>query len=73
MKTQKELILKYLKSGKRMTGIEGLKYASTMKVSSRIGEMEKAGLFKGYKLMRDWYITRSGKKVRMYWLNKEGR
>ena len=41
--TQKEAIAEYLRGGGELTALDGLKYFGTMKLSTRIGELEREG------------------------------
>ena len=57
-------IIKYLERGKTLTGLEALQKFGTMKLSTRIGELESAG----YKIQREWFTTPSKKRVRLYYI-----
>lgn len=50
--TQKQAIAEYLLGGGELTALDGLKYFGTMKLSTRIGELEKEGFIPH--VHRDW-------------------
>jgi len=58
--TQKDAIAEFLLGGSQLTGLDGLNYFGTMKLSTRVGELEREGRIP--KVHRDW------KKVKTkYW------
>lgn len=60
--SQEKQILAWLQSGKSITPLEALSEFNCMRLQARIHEIEE----RGYKIIRDWFITPSGKKVRQY-------
>ena len=60
--SQKRQILAWLQSGKSITPLEALEEFNCMRLQARIHEIEE----KGFKIIRDWFVTPSGKKVRKY-------
>ena len=62
--SQSSEILKYLETGKTLTGLEALKLFGTMKLASRISEICASG----YEIKKDWFITNTKKRVRVYYI-----
>lgn len=60
--SQKRQILAWLQSGKSITPLEALTEFNCMRLQARIHEIEMTG----FKIIRDWFVTPSGKKVRKY-------
>lgn len=60
--SQERQILAWLQSGKSITPLEALAEFNCMRLQARIHEIEE----KGFKIIRDWFVTPSGKKVRQY-------
>lgn len=61
-KTQHTKILEYLNTGKRLTPLQAVRVAGTMKLATRIGELIR----EGYPIVKEWYRTPNGKKVMSY-------
>jgi len=61
---QKKLILEALKKGETLTGLKGLRIAGTMKLATRIGELERAG----HVINKGWTKTPKGVRVRTYYI-----
>ncbi len=59
--TQNTLILRALRKGRTLTPIDGLAIAGSLKLVSRICEIEKTGV----KIVRGWRKVKRG-KVRTY-------
>lgn len=66
--TQQTQILEALNNGARLTGLDGLRVAGTMKLSTRIGELIK----RGHPIKSDW-IERNGKRIKEYWIDEAER
>lgn len=66
-KTQHTKILEYLNTGKRLTPLQAVRVAGTMKLATRIGELIR----EGYPIIKEWYRTPNGKKVMSYRLAVE--
>lgn len=64
--TQQKAILKHLQEGYIMTPMDGWRVASTMKLSTRIGELIR----KGHPIVKGWLYVSDRKKVRTYKLAK---
>lgn len=62
--TQKKLILEALKKGETLTGLKALRIAGTMKLATRIGELERAG----HVINKGWTMTPKGVRVRTYYI-----
>ena len=62
--SQEKQILKYLKAGHRITGLQALAKFQCMRLSARIGDLEEAG----YEFERRMIRVPSGKHVMQYWL-----
>ena len=60
--SQEKQILAWLQSGKSITPLEALTEFNCMRLQARIHEIEE----KGFRIIRDWFVTPSGKKVRKY-------
>ena len=67
--TQHKRILEYLKTGKVLTPLQALGVAGTMKLATRIGELIR----EGYPIVKEWYVTPSGKRVMSYRMEVEER
>jgi hypothetical protein len=61
---QKYKLLKALLNGKKITGMDGLTLADSMKTSSRISELRAMG----WPITKEWIRVKSGKKVKQYYL-----
>lgn len=61
---QKKIILDLLKKGETLTGLKALRMAGTMKLSTRIGELERMG----HVINKDWTTLPTGKRVRIYYM-----
>lgn len=64
MTDQKTQILQALKNGETLTGLKALRIAGTMKLATRIGELERAG----HVINKGWTKTPKGVKVRTYYI-----
>jgi hypothetical protein len=64
MTDQKAMILDALKRGETLTGLKALRIAGTMKLATRIGELERAG----HVINKGWTKTPKGKRVRTYYI-----
>lgn len=62
---QNSLILNMLKKGP-VTPMDALKHAQCMRLGARIWDLRQMG----HQIDREWYETRSGKKVARYYLRK---
>ena len=62
--SQSAEILKYLETGRTLTGLEALKLFGTMKLTSRISEICASG----YEIKKDWFVTNTKKRVRLYYI-----
>jgi len=62
--SQSAEIIKYLETGKTLTGLEALKLFGTMKLASRISEICACG----YDIKKDWFVTDTKKRVRLYYI-----
>jgi hypothetical protein len=60
---QHERILKYLRSGKRLTLINCYKEVGVMALSQRIGELVR----EGYPIIRTYTYTLGGSRIGMYY------
>lgn len=60
--SQEKQILAWIQSGKSITPLEALTEFNCMRLQARIHEIEQ----KGFRIIRDWFTTPSGKKVRQY-------
>jgi hypothetical protein len=61
---QKKTILDLLKKGETLTGLKALRLAGTMKLSTRIGELER----QGHVIHKGWTKTPKGMKIRTYYM-----
>lgn len=68
--TQRSMIVKALKSGRTLTWLDAVKEFGCSKLSTRIGEIEKAGIIQ---IDRGWKTLENGKTVRTYWLKRQKR
>ena len=66
--SQNASILAALKQGP-LTPMDALKHAQCMRLGARIFELRQMG----HPITREWYETRSGKRVARYWLQTEPR
>jgi hypothetical protein len=64
-RTQKALLIDHLATGKKITALDALRIAGTMKASSRMGELER----EGHDIQRAW-VEKGGKRMRLYWLGR---
>lgn len=64
MKSQNNLILKHLQSGKSITPIEALVLYGSLRLSGRIYELKE----KGHKIKTEMIETETGKRVAKYTL-----
>jgi hypothetical protein len=65
--TQRSMILKALKAGRTITWLDAVNEFGCSKLSTRIGEMERAGMAK---VKRGWLTTDTGKTVRTYKIDR---
>lgn len=65
--TQRSMILKALKAGRTLTWLDAVNDFGCSKLSTRIGEMVKAGMVK---VKRGWMTTNTGKTVRTYKIDR---
>lgn len=61
---QKKIILDLLKKGEVLTGLKALRMAGTMKLATRIGELERMG----HVIQKGWTTTPKGTKIRTYYM-----
>ena len=64
--TQHYDILRELRKGRVLTGIDGLSVAQSMKLSTRISELKKMG----HNILSEPTRTDTGKRISKYWLSK---
>ena len=64
IKDQKVAILDLLKKGEVLTGLKALRLVGTMKLATRIGELER----QGHVINKDWTKLPTGKRVRIYYM-----
>jgi hypothetical protein len=64
------MIVKALKSGRTLTWLDAVKEFGCSKLSTRICEIEKAGIIQ---IDRGWKTLENGKTVRTYWLKRQKR
>jgi hypothetical protein len=62
--SQKLKFLKALLNGRKITGMEGLTLADSMKTATRLSELRAMG----WPIQDEWIRVKSGKKVKRYWL-----
>ncbi len=63
--SQCELILRYLKKGRSITGLEALSKFKCIRLASRISEMIKSGISIQSRFIR----LPSGKRIKVYWID----
>lgn len=68
-KTEKQRILAWLKSGKRLTPILALRHFGCMSLSQRIGELIRDG----HDIVRDRREVKPGTRVGLYYMMKGGK
>lgn len=61
---QKKAILELLQKGEVLTGLKALRLAGTMKLATRIGELQR----QGHVINKDWTKLPTGKRVRIYYM-----
>ena len=66
-RTQNDIIISYLSTGRTITAIKALEIAGTMKLATRISEITK----KGYPIVKEWIVTPSNKRCMSYRFPKE--
>ncbi len=64
IKDQKMAIVNLLKKGEVLTGLKALRLVGTMKLATRIGELQR----QGYVIKKDWTKLPSGARVRTYYM-----
>ena len=64
--TQQAEILKYLRQGMKLTGLDALELCGTMKLATRIGELRGMG----HTIHSEMIETGSSKHVSIYWIKK---
>jgi hypothetical protein len=64
--TQKELVLNYLKSGRRLTVLKALNLFNCMSLSQRIGNLKS----EGYPVKGEMIRTKTGKYISEYHYQK---
>lgn len=62
---QQERILAHLARGRKLTALQALRIAGTMKLSTRVGELRK----RNHDIQSRW-IERGGKRFKQYFLTK---
>jgi hypothetical protein len=62
---QKDFILRYLKTGKKLTPLKALELFGCMSLSQRCGELKK----QGYEIRSKLIELPTGKRVGLYWLD----
>jgi len=67
MKSQKDNILRYLKKGYSITGLEALSLFGCMSLPKRICEIQNMG----YSIDKEFFTTYTGKRVRKYKLGEQ--
>ena len=63
--SQNEMILKHLKSGKSITGLEALRLFGCFRLASRVCDLKG----KGHDIIKQM-VNRNGEWVAKYWLNQ---
>lgn len=66
--TQHADIIEYLNAGNTLTGLEALKLFGTMKLSSRVSELKRAG----YPIQSEMVRGNNKKHYCRYWLERTG-
>lgn len=61
--SQKDRILKFMLSGRKITALDGLTKFQCLNVRNRVGEIIREGK---YKVTKAWKTTKSKKRVRVY-------
>ena len=62
--SQQHAILRSLRSGYKLTGLDALKICGTMKLASRISELKRMG----HIIKSETIKVESGKHIKIYWI-----
>lgn len=62
--SQKQKILEYMLSGKRITPLEALHYWNCFRLGARIADLRADG----HEIKSEFVVTPSGKRVKSYWI-----
>ena len=68
-KSQEKRILAMLKSGKKITPLQAMVELGCMRLGARIWELRA----QGFDIMSEWFMTKKGKRVKRYYMNREVR